>query len=309
MTPLRTVAGGTLAFQLRGRAIVRCSSHLIPIGLRAFRPPVRLNISMVKTEKELAFLRDLYINDEWTKRFTDLVDKHLTFSDEENFLYVNAGTGNHAFELRDKMDKNTAVFATCETESILQIARDKAIAVKSDVDFSRIRFEDDSFDSVLTDASFIRPAELREVFSESQRLAKPGGNIAVFLPSAGSFGEIFSLLWEVMFNEDLGEHGAAAEDMIRELPTISRAEEIAEAEGLVNLKTHTANEIFEYDSGVDFISSPLVADFLLPVWLESLDEKEKERVTEKLAQLIDAEDGTMSFRFSVKATLLTGEKK
>lgn len=276
---------------------------------RAFARALRLNIGMAKTEKELAFLRDLYIHDEWTRRFTELVDKHLTFSDEENFLYMNAGTGNHCFAIREKMNENTAVFATCENEEILHIAKDKALAVKSDVDFSTMRFENDSFDAVLTDASFIRPAELPELVDESERVAKSGGKIAVFLPAAGSFGEIFSLLWEVLFNEDLGEHGAAAEKMIKDLPTVSRTEEIGAAAGLVNVKTHTSNEVFEYANGEEFVASPLVVDFLLPVWLESLDEKEKERVTEKLAQLIDAEDGTLSFRFSVKAVLLMGEKK
>jgi hypothetical protein len=39
-----------------------------------------------------------------------------------------------------------------------------------------------------------------------------------------------------------------------------------------------------------------------------LDEQEKKRVTEALAQLIDSEDGTLTFRFSVKVALLTGEK-
>ena len=264
---------------------------------------------MAKTEKELAFLRDLYINEEWTRRFTDLVDKHLTFSkDDENFLYVNAGTGAHCFALRERMDQDTAVFARCENQHILNIARDKALAVKSDVDFSTIRFEDNSFDRVLTDASFIRPSGLPEIFEESGRVARSGGSIAVFLPAAGSFGEIFSLLWEVLFNEDLGEHGAAAEEMVRELPTLSRVEEIAGAEGLVNIQTHTANEVFEYENGAEFVSSPLVADFLLPAWLASLAENEKERVIDKLAQLIDSEDGTMSFRFSVKVALLTAEK-
>ena len=264
---------------------------------------------MAKTEKELAFLRDLYISDEWTRRFTDLVDKHMEISkDDENFLYVNAGTGTHCFALRDRMNENTAVFATCENEEILHIARDKAIAVKSDVDFSTIRFEDDSFDAVLTDASFARPADLSEVLSESRRVVRSGGKIALFLPAAGSFGEVFSLLWEVLFNEDLGEHGAAAEEMIRELPTVSRAEEIAESEGLANVRTYSSNELFDFENGAAFIGSPLVADFLLPVWLESLDENEKERVTEKLAQLIDSEEGNMSFRFSVKAVLITGEK-
>ncbi|MEO8042635.1 MAG: methyltransferase domain-containing protein [Acidobacteriota bacterium] len=263
---------------------------------------------MAKTEKELAFLRDLYINDEWTRRFTDLVDKHLTFSKQENFLYINAGTGSHAFALRERMHKNTAVFARAENDQVLNIARDKALAVKSDVDFSTIRFEDDSFDAVLTDASFARPAELDKLMAESVRVAKSGGKITVFLPSAGSFGEVFSLIWEALFNEDLGEHGAAVEQMIKELPTLSHAEEIAEAAGLVNVKIETSKEFFEFENGAEFVASPLVADFLLPVWLEALKEKEKQQVTEKLAQLIDSEDGTLSFRFSVKATLMTGEK-
>ena len=47
---------------------------------------------MAKTQKELAFLRDLYIQDEWTRRFTDLVDKHMDLRDSENMLYINAGT-------------------------------------------------------------------------------------------------------------------------------------------------------------------------------------------------------------------------
>jgi hypothetical protein len=66
--------------------------------------------------------------------------------------------------------------------------------------------------------------------------------------------------------------------------------------------------VFEYDDGAAFISSPLVSDFLIPEWLETLSEDEKEQVTNKLAQLIDVEEADLTFRFSVKATLLTGEK-
>ena len=96
--------------------------------------------------------------------------------------------------------------------------------------------------------------------------------------------------------------------MINELPTAWQAEEFGARAGLVNVRTHSANEVFEYENGEEFITSPLVADFLLPEWLKTLDETENERVSEKLAQLVDSEDGTMTFRFSVKATLLTGEK-
>ncbi len=263
---------------------------------------------MAKTPKELAFLRDLYIADQWTSRFTDLIDKHVDFERCDNLLYINAGTGNHAFALRDKIGSDTAMFATCEDEDTLKIAREKGAVVSSDIDFSMIRFDDAAFDVVLADASFVRPNELADFLDEATRVAEVGGTVAALTVSSGSFGEIFSLLWEVLFNQDLGDHGAAAERMISEIPTVSVLEGMARKAGLVNIKSHTANEVFEFENGAEFVSSPLIEDFLLPAWLDSLSEEDKKRVTDELVRLVDDEDGTLSFRFSVKATLVSGEK-
>lgn len=263
---------------------------------------------MAKTQKELAFLRDLYIQDDWTRRFTELVDKHIDLSDSENLLYLNAGTGTHALMLDEKYGEKIDIFASCENEDLLAIASDKGLAVKAGVDFSLLRFEDDAFDAVLADASFVRPAGIESAVEDAVRVARTGGDVAVVLPSAGSFGEVFSLLWEVFFNEDLAEHGAYAERLISDLPSVSNLEMIAGRAGLVNVQTETVNEVFEFENGAGFVAAPLVVDFLMPAWLEPLDGNEKERVLEKLAQLIDAEDADLTFRFSVKATLLTGEK-
>ncbi len=263
---------------------------------------------MEKTQRELAFLRDLYVEDDWTRRFTELVDKHIDLTDSDNLLYLNAGNGTHAMLLGDKYGETTDIFAACENDHLLNIARDKAAALSSKVDFSTIRFEDDAFDTVLSDASFAQPGEAEAAIADAARVARTGGDVAVFLPSAGSFGEIFSLLWEVLYTEELGEHGNIAEQIINDLPTIAALEAMAERAGLVNVRTNTAIEIFEFENGAAFVDSPLVADILMPPWLTSLDEDEKERVTSGLARLIDDEDGELAFRFSIKATLLTGEK-
>jgi ubiquinone/menaquinone biosynthesis C-methylase UbiE len=263
---------------------------------------------MAKTQKELAFIRDLYVADDWTRRFTDLIDKNLDVSGAENILYINAGTGNHAFALREKASDDTAIFATCEDEDLLNIAREKAAVIRSDIDFSMLRFDDNAFDAVIADASFARPGDLADLIDEAVRAARTGARVGVLTVSSGSFGEVFSLLWEVLFNEDLGRQ-SVAEDLVAEIPTATKIEEIADSAGLGNITTHTSSELFEYDNGREFIESPLVADFLLPAWLETMDEDQKEEVSEKVAQLIDAEDGTLSFRFSVKATLVAGEKR
>src|SRR5512144_3197545 len=100
---------------------------------------------MAKTQKELAFLRELNIDEEWTRRFTDLIDKHFDLTDIENLLYMNASTSSHAFELDEKLDNKVDIFATVENEDMLYIARDKAAAIRSGVDFSMTRFDGDSF--------------------------------------------------------------------------------------------------------------------------------------------------------------------
>ena len=263
---------------------------------------------MEKTQKELAFLHDLYVTPDWTRRFAELADKHLEIEDAENVLYINAGTGDHCFAIREKLDGKAAVFGRCENEDMLSIARDKAIAVRSDVDFSTLTFDDESFDAVIADGSLLLPRDVDEFVEDVVRVAKTGGNVTFFLPSAGSFGEVFSLLWEVFFDEDIGDHGHEAENMINEQSSVSSLKSKAEAFGLTRVRTATATEFFEFDDGEAFLAAPLVEDFLLPHWLETLDENEKEQVKAKLAQLIDAEDGDLSFRFSVKATLVTGTK-
>ena len=263
---------------------------------------------MAKTQKELAFLRDLYIQDDWTKRFTDLVDKHIDLRDSENMLYINAGTGGHALAISERFGEKTDIFAQCENEDILAIARDKGAAVMSTVDFSDIRFENDAFDAVLADASFVPPSELGPFIENTVRVARTGGDVALFMPSVGSFGEVFSMMWETFFTEELPEQAVEIEKLIAELPTATQLEKLAADAGMVNINTQTVAEIFEFENGAAFIASPLVSDFLMPAWLSAIDENEKERVSDRLAQLIDAEDGDLSFRFSVKATLLTGEK-
>ncbi len=273
------------------------------------QPRCGLIVGMTKTQKELAFLRDLYVQEEWTQRFTELVDKYIDLSDSENLLYINAGTGTHSLMLDEKYGEKIDVFASCENEDLLAIARDKGLAVKAGVDFSSMRFEDDAFDAVISDATFVRPDDVEDAIADAARVARTGGDVAVFIPSAGSYGEVFSVLWEVLFNENLGEDGAIIAKLVANLPTTTKLESIGEQSGMVNIHTETVVESFDFENGAAFVASPLVADFLLPIWLAEIDEDEKELVAEKLAQLIDVEDADLSFRFSVKATLLTGEKE
>ncbi len=259
---------------------------------------------MSKTQKELAFLRDLYIETDWTERFTEILDANFKFSGEKSILYVNAGTGNHALAISEKLEQDSNLNAFNDDEELNIIAQAKSDAIKSDVFFAGV-YPDENFDVVLADASFVELSKLNSFIAEIIDLSEK--QVAFFLPTAGSFGEVFSVLWETLFDLDLLEKGTEVERLINEIPTVSHIEKMAKNLGLKKVETITKTEFFEYENGTEFVSSTLINDFLLPVWLDFLDDAEQKQVAERLAQLID-DDGSLTFRFSIKATLLTGEK-
>lgn len=260
---------------------------------------------MSKTQKELAFLRELTIESEWTERFTDYFDKKFKIGKEETVLYVNAGAGNHALALREKLGDETEIYAVSDDEDLRNIAQAKADAVKADVRFGTYLPEEKSH-IVIADASFVKPFELNEFLAEVIEAADK--QVAFFLPTAGSFGEIFSYLWETLLETDLLEKGENVERLIAEIQTIEDVVEEAERLGLKKIEHSTQVEIFEYKNGAEFVDATLLADFLLPAWLDFLTDKERKKVSKKLAELIDKEDGELAFRFSVKNTLFSGEK-
>lgn len=261
------------------------------------------------TLRELAFLRDLYIEPEWTQRFTDLFDQHVKLEDiGQDVLYMNAGTGGHVLALREKLDKKINVLAICEDEQMLKIARSKASLLKAKIEFATRIDKQQKFDAVFADASLVKPEELRNFIEELAENVKPGGQVSFYTPTSGSFGEIFSFLWEVLFNEDLGEHGAEAERLVTAFPTVSQVEEMTKDAGFTSIKSYTSNEIFEYSDANEMINSVLISRFFVPVWLGFLDEEKRAGVCHMMTQIINEDYGDMSFRFSVKATLINAKK-
>ena len=106
----------------------------------------------------------------------------------------------------------------------------------------------------------------------------------------------------------LGDHSAAVENLINELPTIATAEGWADQMGLESVTITTAVEEFAYDSGGQFLASPLITDFLLPNWFERVPAADQDRVIEELTRIIDEERHDAAFTLTLKATLIVGKK-
>ena len=272
-------------------------------------------MSTPKTEKELAFIHDLYVATDWGERFAELVDEHVKPPAEGRALYVASGTGSHALALRGRGGKELTMVCVDESPERLELARAKAEAVKDAATEFRhalveaLPFEDEQFDLVVGDASLIAPERLPEMLAEMARVAAHGATVALHLATASSFGEFFSVYWEALANLGFNEQAAQVGSLINELPTVTDVEELAAREGLDGVGSWTRVEEFDYVTGEAFLDAPLVRDFLLGRWVEALPEGEaREEVLREVARIFDEERSGGEFSLSVKATIVVGRK-
>jgi ubiquinone/menaquinone biosynthesis C-methylase UbiE len=266
-----------------------------------------------KSDKELAFLQDLFIAPDWGERFAELIDEHVKLPAEGEALYVAAGTGGHAMALYERAGQKLELLCVDENPECMELARAKATATNERITFDTAQFDhlnlkDNRFDLVIGNASLVSRQRVRKMFSEIVRVAAPGATIALTLPTYSSFGEFFSIYWEALHNNGLIDHESDVEQLITELPTVSDIEQLAEDEGLTDVASWTRIEEFDFESGEQFLSSPLVAEFLIHDWLALVPEDKRATLFDEISRLINEERHEAEFALSVKATLVVGQK-
>jgi hypothetical protein len=195
----------------------------------------------------------------------------------------------------------------------MELARAKATATNEKITFDTAQFDhldlnDNRFDLVIGNASLVARQRVRKMFSEIVRVAAPGAMIVLTLPTASSFGEFFSIYWEALHNNGLIDHESDVEQLITELPTVSDIEQLAEDEGLQDVESWTRIEEFDFESGEQFLNSPLVAEFLIHDWLALVPDDNRAQLFSEISRLINEERHEAEFVLSVKATLIVGQK-
>src|SRR6266550_7104705 len=270
-------------------------------------------MSTPKTSRELAFLHELFVAPDWGERFGELIDEHVTLPKEGEALYVASGTGGHAIALQKRAGNQLKFLCIDENEASLELARVKAVALKLSTEFRRekvdeLTADDNQFDLVVGDGSLVHSERIPRMIAEMTRVAATGATVALSLPTFSSFGEFFSIYWEALHNSGLLDHEADVENLITTLPSVFSVEEMAEAAGLEDVTSWTVIEEFDYESSEKFLGAPLISEFLMSIWLETLPPRFHEEVMTEIGRLINEERHESEFALTVKATLVTGRK-
>lgn len=272
-------------------------------------------ISATPTEKELAYIYDLYVVPGWREAFDRIIDEEIKLPDQGKFLDAGCGTGGSAIDLAVRGGHKITVIGVDASEERLLLARGKAEAQKMErVSFQSgslqvLPFGAEKFDLVIGDASMFPAAATGVVLTELVRVAKPGATVALKLTTRGSFDEFFSIYWEALYNLNLLAYTPQLEALTTARMFVSEAESLAKNAGLKMVRSRTRKEEFDYTDGQAFLEAPLIENFFLDEWLALLpDEITRQSVAQELIKVIDHERQHADFDISIKATVIIGQK-
>lgn len=269
----------------------------------------------MRSEKELAYRYDLYIVPYWRDAFDQMVIEHVKLPQQGNVLIVNCGTGGLALEVASLLGARGDVIATDPYPERLHLARAKAEVKKlTNVFFydrqpTQLGMEDELFSLVVGDAALMPTEQIEPMLGQMVRLTDSNATVALLMLTHGSFGEIFSLLWEALYHCRLDHYTASLEALLNEHPTTTQARQMMMQNGLTHVHHFTERRELDFASAQELFESPLVEDYFLDHWLHFLPDKATRRdVIGAMTEIIDRERGQAYVEMSVKASLLIGQR-
>ena len=272
-----------------------------------------INARLIADAAEEAFLYDLSVAPLWREAFNQILDEEVELPQEGEILDLGCGTGDYAVSAAVRLGAKGRVHGVDPSEARLNIAQAKASVKKLDnISFhvgsvSAPGVFPESFDFVIADLGWHPQAEIPLAIKHTRELARPGATIALLCATRGSFDEFHSIYWETLYRESLLEYSPRIEALALDRPTTTDLESFAKAAHLQRVHSVTQKQLFAFDDGSAFLTSPLIANYFMPDWVSLMAEaEERSRVLKTLPQVIDdARDGG-PFEVSIKATVLTG---
>ena len=222
---------------------------------------------------KLARLYDGDVLPIWAKRFGKLLLRDLRLPPKAMVLDVGCATGWASLEILRRMDDQGRIIAIDASSPMLDEARKKAgplsgkrIYFRSETQVPKLSFTDDVYDLVVSNAGLHDYEDPEVAIREFARVCKPGGQVIVTLPLAGTWGEFFDLFREVLIKHDRQDAIDRLDAYLTRFPPLEQAQAWLEDAGLTDVKAEEEPFTLLFKSSREFFFAPVIEFGPLAVW-------------------------------------------
>jgi ubiquinone/menaquinone biosynthesis C-methylase UbiE len=178
---------------------------------------------------------------------------------------------------------------------------------KSDLDWRRLPFDDEVFNTVISNLFWDETGDRKALLNELHRVLQPGGSLLLTLYLEDSFHEFYDLYSETITKFDLLHLTPAVQASQSRHPPEEQMLTALEDSGFSLCRANGVDTSVRFDGSKAFVNSALYQALWLPAWSE-IGSEETERILWHVREAMDRYFADRPFDVSVRVGVLSGIK-
>ena len=270
------------------------------------------------TQKEkLARVYEEEVYPLYGQKLADLLTANLVLKPHAHVLQIGCGLGTTTTELLHQTDPDSRFIAVETSQPFIERARANVAAeyLGRRVFFrahnleGKLPFAENGFDHVVANVSLAIPASSGSLVSELVRVTKPGGELRLATPLAGTWREFLDVYSDVLVRLRRHESAAALAAYAKSFPEPEALAMQLEAAGARQVAVETTHWDLVFRTGREFFYAPVIELGPLARWKAIAGKgSEMQDIFLAVKEAIDTYFGGTAFGVSVVAGVFSGTK-
>jgi SAM-dependent methyltransferase len=249
----------------------------------------------------------------WAEPVFDACRDQLPTPEDATVLVAEVRCGYVPIELAGMSSDSTRIMALDSHSSMLDVARKRAEGASGEdriyfvaQQVGDLSYADDVFQAGICLDGICTIRQARQGVAELTRVTVGGGKVVVAAPLASSFPEFYDMLDEALRAHELADVLPRAGQLDESFLGVGDLAGAADAAGLDDISIEKIRWKLSFDSGRDFLHSPLVRSTFFPQWLGVIRSAEREPVLRYISDAIDTYWHGQEFVTAIEAAVLVG---
>jgi ubiquinone/menaquinone biosynthesis C-methylase UbiE len=272
---------------------------------------------LLTQQDKLARAHDEEVYPLFGQKLADLLVADLSLVPRAHVLQIGCGLGDTTASLLQRMDTESRLIVVEATTALVERARaamdleawGKRLFFRAQEVDGKLPFAENGFDQVLANLSLPEVASPATQIAELVRVTKPGGELRLATPLAGTWREFLDVYSDVLIRlrkHEMAEALAAYRASFPEPESLARQLESA---GLAKVAVETVHWELVFRTGREFFYAPVIELGPLPRWKAIAGKgPEMQDTFVAVKEAIDTYFGGTAFSVGVYAGVFTGRK-